>query len=311
MTPTNDDMNEFLAAAPVGIVRASEDGTITWANETAFELMGCTVGQQIDEFIHPDAAPRFRQLRSIPGDTAELRLRARQGSKAASVVATDVAQGEQCLFFSDISERVALARQLRATQEPGRKILHQLHTANTTMTGYTELISVMLEEEASLEGERLTVVRRYHQEIRRCQQTIDRLLKVARHGGKRPDSNATISINRRHIVVVDDEAPLADYVTELMRGLQHKVTTFNDANEAARFIRTHASEINLVITDYTMPSLSGLDLATQAHAVRGDLPILICPEQELSIDDNEHLFQCRKPIDINDLIQIVSELVDH
>ncbi len=302
-------MKDVLAAAPVGVVGIDGQGAIDWVNDAAFELIGCIMGRQIVEYIHPDATSRFEQLSEIPGDTAELHLKGHNGTKVASVVSVLTEERRQFFFFTDVSEKNALSRQLRATQEPSKKLLHQLHTANTTMIGYAELISVMLDEEESLDGERLTVVRRYHKEITRCQQTIDRLLKVARHGGRRPDAGATVPINRRHVVVIDDESEVAEYVTELMKGLQHRVTTFTDGDEAASFLKKNAESIDLVITDYNMPSVTGLDLAAQVHAVRESLPILICPEQELSLSDEEQLFQCQKPLDINELIQIVTELV--
>lgn len=302
-------MRDVLAAAPVGVVGIDSDGLIDWVNDAAFELMGCIIGHPLRDYIHPDATPRFEQLCEIPGDTAEVRLKSQQGSRVASVVAVLAEDEHRFLFFTDISEKIALSRQLRATQEPSRKLLHQLHSANTTMIGYGELISVMLDEEEVLDGERLTVVRRYHKEIRRCQQTIDRLLKVARHGGKRPVETTTVPFNRRHVVIVDDEEQVAEYIAELMKGLQHKVTTFTDPVEAASFTAAQAEAIDLVITDYTMPGMTGLDLAARVHGVRSTLPILICPEQELALSDEAQLFQCQKPLDINELIQIVTELV--
>ncbi len=302
-------MMDVLAAAPVAIVRIGSNGRIDWVNDAAFDLVGCSMGQDLRDCIHADALARFDQLADIPGDTADVRLKGQGGSRVASVVAVDPGDGARYFFFSDVSERVALSRQLRATQEPGRKLLHQLHTANATMTGYAELIAVMLDEEDVLEGERMTVVRRYHKEIRRCQQALDRLLKIARHGGKRPDSGTAVPINRRHIVVIDDEAAIADYITELMKGLQHKVTTFTEPGAALEFTVENAESIDLVITDHTMPTISGLDLASRVHATRESLPVLICPEQELTFREDEQLFQCQKPLDINELIQIVSDLV--
>ena len=106
-----------------------------------------------------------------------------------------------------------------------------------------------------------------------------------------------------------DEAAIADYITELMKGLQHKVTTFTEPGAALEFTVENAESIDLVITDHTMPTISGLDLASRVHATRESLPVLICPEQELTFREDEQLFQCQKPLDINELIQIVSDLV--
>ncbi len=300
-------MQELLTVAPIGIATLDADRKVLWSNPFMVELIGCEVGTTFTDFLHPDHLALFDESCSQPGEAFEIRLNCDENTRTVSIVSHALPDNIHGVFMTDVSERVALGRQLRSNQEPGKRLLSQIHNANTTMMGYAELIAVMLEEEDVLDGERMQVVRRYQQELSRSQLTIDRLMKVARYGGRRPPG--TVPINRRHIVIVDDEPAIAEYLTELMKGLRHKVTTFNDPTNAAEFSREEGAQIDLVVTDFQMPVMTGLELAETIHHHNADIPILICAEHDLELAEDRQLFQCRKPLDINDLIQIVSEIV--
>ena len=51
-----------------------------------------------------------------------------------------------------------------------------------------------------------------------------------------------------------------------------------DPMVALEIFRLSPDEFNLVITDYTMPELTGLDLAREVRRIRPDMPILLCTE---------------------------------
>jgi PAS domain S-box-containing protein len=79
-----------------------------------------------------------------------------------------------------------------------------------------------------------------------------------------------------HIVFVDDEEFIVDIAQQMLELLGYRVVGMTDSVEAFTYFREHAGEIDLVITDYTMPRMTGLALAKEIRQIRPDLPILLC-----------------------------------
>ncbi|AMW05180.1 hypothetical protein GEMMAAP_10860 [Gemmatimonas phototrophica] len=77
------------------------------------------------------------------------------------------------------------------------------------------------------------------------------------------------------IVVVDDEPAVASVVERALQHYGHLVHVFNNPEAALHFIQQQPSSVDLLITDQTMPGMTGDLLAEAVHALRGDLPVLI------------------------------------
>ncbi len=77
------------------------------------------------------------------------------------------------------------------------------------------------------------------------------------------------------IVVVDDEPSVATVVERALQHFGHLVHVFNAPEAALQFIRQQPSSVDLLITDQTMPGMTGDLLAEAVHALRSDLPVLI------------------------------------
>ncbi|MFN5599444.1 MAG: response regulator, partial [Gemmatimonas sp.] len=77
------------------------------------------------------------------------------------------------------------------------------------------------------------------------------------------------------IVVVDDEPAVAQVLQRVLQHYGHVVHLFNAPAEALQFIQQQPLAADLLITDQTMPGMTGDRLAEAVHAVRGDLPVLI------------------------------------
>ena len=80
---------------------------------------------------------------------------------------------------------------------------------------------------------------------------------------------------QRHLMYVDDELQLVSMVTRLMQREGHRVTGFADPRLALGALRSDPQAFDLLLTDFNMPALSGLDVAREAKALRPDLPVLI------------------------------------
>jgi PAS domain S-box-containing protein len=124
-----------------------------------------------------------------------------------------------------------------------------------------------------------------------------------------------VPTGHEHIVYVDDEPFLVDIGAEILRGLGYRVTGFTESNEALAYLRAPAEAVDLVITDMTMPRLTGLELA-KILCREGDAPpIIICTghSEGLSLADAAP-FGVRdflqKPITVNKLAFAVRAVLD-
>jgi PAS domain S-box-containing protein len=78
------------------------------------------------------------------------------------------------------------------------------------------------------------------------------------------------------ILFVDDEAPLVRLAEEMLSRLGYKVVGMTDSMEAFNLINNRPELFDIVITDQTMPNLTGKELAKKIISIRPDIPIILC-----------------------------------
>jgi CheY-like chemotaxis protein len=83
-------------------------------------------------------------------------------------------------------------------------------------------------------------------------------------------------IGTETILFIDDEKALADLGRQMLGGLGYQVETRTSPIEALEAFRAHPQRFDLVITDMTMPQLTGLKLARKLMEIRPDIPIILC-----------------------------------
>ncbi|MBI4774027.1 MAG: response regulator [Deltaproteobacteria bacterium] len=77
------------------------------------------------------------------------------------------------------------------------------------------------------------------------------------------------------VLLVDDEEVLVDLEGQTLEGLGYRATTFTSSTAALEYFKAHANDFDLVITDYTMPKMTGLSLSQELLRIRPELPIII------------------------------------
>jgi CheY-like chemotaxis protein len=87
----------------------------------------------------------------------------------------------------------------------------------------------------------------------------------------------------RHILFVDDDRHFAKGGRATLQQLGYRVTLMADANEALAVIRNPVEKIDCVITDLSMPGLSGFDLARICQRLVPGIPIILMSSQEGTI----------------------------
>ena len=77
------------------------------------------------------------------------------------------------------------------------------------------------------------------------------------------------------MLVIDDEPMLVSIALRVLKRAGYRASGFTDATQALEEIRANGSDIELVVTDFNMPRLSGLELALAVRAERPEIPIVL------------------------------------
>lgn len=90
------------------------------------------------------------------------------------------------------------------------------------------------------------------------------------------NSEERVSTGKENILFVDDEQILAEMGKTMLERLGYNVTTKSSSLEALTTFHNHHDQFDLVITDQTMPGMTGADLARRMIQIRPDIPIILC-----------------------------------
>jgi len=117
------------------------------------------------------------------------------------------------------------------------------------------------------------------------------------------------------IMLVDDEAAIRQIYEDFLTGHGYTVTLYEDGAAALAAFETDPGGVDLVITDMTMPALTGDKLAETMLTIRPDLPIILwCGFSEAISEDTAIQMGIRKyiqkPVSPRDLLQAVRRILD-
>jgi len=82
-------------------------------------------------------------------------------------------------------------------------------------------------------------------------------------------------MGNEHILLVDDEEPIVQMEKTILERLGYHITSHTGSIEALEVFKAKADTFDLVITDMTMPNMTGDQLAKELLAVKPDIPIII------------------------------------
>jgi PAS domain S-box-containing protein len=97
--------------------------------------------------------------------------------------------------------------------------------------------------------------------------------QVEQASGKPVDIHQT---GTERILLVDDEEPIVHLEKQLLERLGYKVTMRVNSLEALEAFKANPDAYDLILTDMTMPNMTGDQLARKLIAIRPDIPIIIC-----------------------------------
>ena len=116
----------------------------------------------------------------------------------------------------------------------------------------------------------------------------------------------------KRILVVDDEVSVALYLETVLLEKGFEVVVINDSQVALDYFVENYKEIDLVLTDYTMPGLTGMQMAESMHQIDPGFPILICAGYSDQVNEQVATQKglkgyLEKPIDMKKLLLYIEQ----
>ncbi|MBL0716271.1 MAG: PAS domain S-box protein [Desulfosarcina sp.] len=127
---------------------------------------------------------------------------------------------------------------------------------------------------------------------------------------------AALPSGTERILFIDDEAIIVDIGRQALERLGYRVETCTSSVEALEHFRRAPDRFDLIITDMTMPKMTGDQLAGEILKLRADIPIIVCTGYSRRID-NQQIGKMgirallMKPLNLGDLALSVRRVLDH
>jgi len=124
-----------------------------------------------------------------------------------------------------------------------------------------------------------------------------------------------VPLGREHILFVDDEELLAELYSEMLELLGYEVTARTSSLDALNTFQNEPERFDIVITDLTMPGMTGTDLAKRIMQIRPGLPIILCTGYSSLISEEKARGSgikafAEKPLGIKDLSVLIRKVLD-
>jgi CheY-like chemotaxis protein len=125
----------------------------------------------------------------------------------------------------------------------------------------------------------------------------------------------TPSAGHERILLIDDEPALAELGKQMLELFGYEVDVRMCSRDGLELFRSQSDRFDLVITDMTMPKMTGDKLAKKLVGIRPDIPIIICTGYSERISENKAKrigvkALVMKPFVIKDLVNTVRKVID-
>jgi PAS domain S-box-containing protein len=107
--------------------------------------------------------------------------------------------------------------------------------------------------------------------------------------GAAPYRKEELPSGTERILFIDDEAPIAKMGGQTLERLGYTVSIRTSSIEALELFRSKPNDFDLVITDMTMPNMTGDKLASELMNIRSDIPVILCTGYSKKISDETAL----------------------
>ena len=130
-----------------------------------------------------------------------------------------------------------------------------------------------------------------------------------------PYTKEDLPIGSERILFIDDEAAIAKIGSQHLEKLGYSVTAMTSSKKALNLFQSNAYAFDLVLTDMTMPGLTGDKLADELIKIRQDIPVIVCTgyNKRISVQTATKIgikALVYKPLDRAELAKTVRKVLD-
>ncbi|NLD35987.1 MAG: response regulator [Desulfatiglans sp.] len=118
-----------------------------------------------------------------------------------------------------------------------------------------------------------------------------------------------------NILLVEDDSDVRKMTTRLLEYLNCSVVAVSDGSDALSSLTNKGNSFDLVMTDYSMPDMNGVELAANLKRILPDIPVILCTGAGGS--DNDSLLSesgitevLTKPYSRNDLYLTIKRAME-
>ncbi|MGO9533660.1 MAG: response regulator [Syntrophobacteraceae bacterium] len=122
-----------------------------------------------------------------------------------------------------------------------------------------------------------------------------------------------IAGGKESILLIDDEQIMVELGTMILERLGYQVTPATGSLQALELFRANADRFDLIITDCSMPDMTGTDMAKEIRRIRPGIPIIMCTgftEKVAPGTAEEFGGLIMKPYIAKDIAELVRKLLD-
>ncbi len=131
----------------------------------------------------------------------------------------------------------------------------------------------------------------------------------------KPRSHEKLPCGNESVLFIDDDNVLAYMGKKALEHLGYQVESRTDSADALKFFRENPHSFDMVITDFTMPNMTGEKLAEEIMKIRPDIPIILCTGySERITNEKAEAIGVRKllikPLELYDLAKAIRDVLE-
>ena len=116
------------------------------------------------------------------------------------------------------------------------------------------------------------------------------------------------------LLIVDDEQAILKMITMMLTKFGYRIHALNSPIQALDLFRQSPGGFDLLITDLTMPEMTGIKLASEIHSYRPELPVILMTGHGKEIEKASDLEKygirlLLKPVKVENLVSVINEVL--
>jgi len=130
---------------------------------------------------------------------------------------------------------------------------------------------------------------------------------------KSPEKNQT---GKERILFIDDETAITEMAPTVLEKLGYTVTGRTNPLDALALFQESSDHFDLIISDMTMPQMSGVKLTDKVREIRPDIPIIICTGHSSLMNEEKAKeigisAYAMKPITITEISSLIRKVLEN